>query len=199
MNPWVTRGLMSPLPPGRRSPRFDIWLVERYPLIRQDLTAANGAEGTDNLYINVTDIAVLVGGKSSNSPGHEDVVLAILAYVDFLMDLVKPRKKVFLALDGECAGLRPLGVTMRCDDPCHEGVKGPALFPHERPRFLFRTFRLLLGAFWFQHDYGDAAEINPGTHTLNGFPLEHYQNTCLRWRGWQPHVMAASFTFPETW
>eukprot|EP00803_Ostreobium_quekettii_P006783 evm.model.scf_48.2 EVM.evm.TU.scf_48.2 scf_48:2960-10526(-) len=84
---------------GRRSPRFDRWLVERYPLIRQDVTAANGPEVTHYLYVNVTDIAVLAGAKSS-SPRREDVVLAILAYVDFLVDLLKPRKKVFLALDG---------------------------------------------------------------------------------------------------
>ncbi|CAD7697866.1 unnamed protein product, partial [Ostreobium quekettii] len=85
---------------GRRSPRFDAWLAQRYPLIRQEVTSAGGVAAADNLCVDVTDVARLLNARPAVPPGHLGVVLGVLAYVDFLVGMVKPRRTLFLALDG---------------------------------------------------------------------------------------------------
>ena len=92
-------------------PSFYRWLAERYPLVVEQLPDAGcssrpdahgGAGGVDNLYIDMNGVIHPCfhpeGGAQPKS--EREVFEAILKYVDGLLQLVRPRRLLYLAVDG---------------------------------------------------------------------------------------------------
>eukprot|EP00854_Cymbomonas_tetramitiformis_P005821 gene5821-7022_t len=86
-------------------PKFYRWLSERYPLLSQSVTM-NGAPETDNLYLDMNGIihncTHANGDEASSKPAEEVMMLKIFAYIDTLIQIVKPQQLLFMAIDG-CA------------------------------------------------------------------------------------------------
>lgn len=83
-------------------PRFYRWLSERYPLINQ--AVGNGVKPEfDCLYLDMNGI---VHNCTHNNSGvqqalSEDVIFTkIFAYIDKLFGIVRPKKLMYLAIDG---------------------------------------------------------------------------------------------------
>jgi len=87
-------------------PKFYRWLSERYPQISQD---ASNAPEVDNFYLDMNGIIHV--SAHSNSLGHliphlnsakelPEVWSKIFAYIEMLVQLIKPKKLLYLALDG---------------------------------------------------------------------------------------------------
>ena len=107
-------------------PSFYRWLAERYPLVVEQLPDAGcssrpdahgGAGGVDNLYIDMNGVIHPCfhpeGGAQPKS--EREVFEAILKYVDGLLQLVRPRRLLYLRSTGrrrrdEPAALAPLQV-----------------------------------------------------------------------------------------
>lgn len=62
-----------------------------------------GIPDTDNLCIDVMSIFDQCTGWSPALARQkdEDVILRVLQHIDFVVDLVKPRKQIYIAVDGE--------------------------------------------------------------------------------------------------
>ena len=86
-------------------PKFYRWLSERYPLINQKVTATSRAE-CDNLYLDMNGII----HNSAHSDDLTDelrlrlteqqIFTNVFKYLDKLFRLVRPRKLLYMALDG---------------------------------------------------------------------------------------------------
>jgi hypothetical protein len=83
------------------------WLTERYPLINRPASSLPHAE-VDNLYIdangilhNCTHGANKPPPKADGSPPSEaDMMIAICSYLDSLVQLVRPMRLLYVAIDG---------------------------------------------------------------------------------------------------
>eukprot|EP00746_Dinoflagellata_sp_MGD_P164780 gnl/MRDRNA2_/MRDRNA2_93641_c0_seq1.p1 gnl/MRDRNA2_/MRDRNA2_93641_c0~~gnl/MRDRNA2_/MRDRNA2_93641_c0_seq1.p1 ORF type:complete len:1430 (-),score=307.30 gnl/MRDRNA2_/MRDRNA2_93641_c0_seq1:280-4569(-) len=84
--------------------RFYRWLSERYPLINENITAENLPE-FDNLYLDMNGI---IHNCSHNNSGglmfkdESDVWVEVFKYINRLFHIIKPRKMMYMAVDG-CA------------------------------------------------------------------------------------------------
>jgi 5'-3' exoribonuclease 1 len=84
-------------------PKFYRWLSERYPLINQNIDDATLLPEYDNLYL---DMNGLIHNATHGSEGvtkkveEKDMMLSILGYVDMMMKMVKPKKLLYMAVDG---------------------------------------------------------------------------------------------------
>lgn len=89
-------------------PRFYRWLTERYPLILQPMSKI---PNIDNLYLDMNEIL----HRFSHSEGFnhllphislniefEKIMSKTFSYIETLFQLVKPRKLLYLAVDGVC-------------------------------------------------------------------------------------------------
>ena len=86
-------------------PKFYRWLSERYPLINQKVTATSRAE-CDNLYLDMNGI-IHNSAHSDDSTDElrlrlteQQIFTNVFKYLDKLFRLVRPRKLLYMALDG---------------------------------------------------------------------------------------------------
>ena len=91
-------------------PSFYAWVLQRYPKLIQHLQgvisdapdANAGAGPIDNLYLDMNGIIhPCFHPENGEAPAtEEECFMAILAYIDALMFIVRPRKLLYLAVDG---------------------------------------------------------------------------------------------------
>lgn len=84
-------------------PKFYRWLSERYPLLNMPVTATEAPPEIDNLYLDMNGI--IHNCTHANDPNlkltETEMVLRVFNYLDKLIQIMKPKKLVFLAIDGE--------------------------------------------------------------------------------------------------
>lgn len=84
-------------------PKFYRWLSERYPLLNMPVTATEAPPEIDNLYLDMNGI--IHNCTHANDPSlrltETEMVLRIFMYLDKLIHITKPKKLIFLAIDGE--------------------------------------------------------------------------------------------------
>ena len=104
-------------------PKFYRWLSERYPLLNQFI-GSDAVPEIDNLYLDMNGI--FHNCTHGNDPGRklteEEMVLRIFNYLEKLFELVKPKKLMFMAIDGkslpcQCLKFDPLPLGALCCCP----------------------------------------------------------------------------------
>jgi len=87
-------------PPG--IPKFYRWLSERYPLLNMSVAATEAPPEMDNLYLDMNGI--IHNCTHANDPNlkltETEMVVRIFTYLDKLIQIIKPQKLVFMAIDG---------------------------------------------------------------------------------------------------
>ncbi|KAJ9516840.1 hypothetical protein QJQ45_027260, partial [Haematococcus lacustris] len=93
-----------PLGSATGIPKFYRWLSERYPLLNQKVTATEGPPEIDNLYLDMNGIIhnCTHANQREVKLGEDDMMLRIFDYIDKLIQIIKPQKLLFMAIDG-CA------------------------------------------------------------------------------------------------
>ncbi|KAG2447716.1 hypothetical protein HYH02_007176 [Chlamydomonas schloesseri] len=84
-------------------PKFYRWLSERYPLLNQKLTLTEGPPEIDNLYLDMNGIIHNCTHANRTNIGgvtEEDMMLKVFDYLDKLVQIVRPQKLLFMAIDG---------------------------------------------------------------------------------------------------
>eukprot|EP00198_Chlamydomonas_reinhardtii_P006093 XP_001695429.1 single-stranded RNA 5'-_3' exonuclease [Chlamydomonas reinhardtii] len=84
-------------------PKFYRWLSERYPLLNQKLTLTEGPPEMDNLYLDMNGIihnCTHANRKDIGGVTEEDMMLKVFDYLDKLVQIVRPQKLLFMAIDG---------------------------------------------------------------------------------------------------
>jgi 5'-3' exonuclease len=84
-------------------PKFYRWLSERYPLVNQAIDESTLLPEFDNLYLDMNgSIHNATHGNEgiTRKLSEKEVMLSILAAVDHAVKLVKPRKLLYMAVDG---------------------------------------------------------------------------------------------------
>ena len=80
--------------------RFYRWLSERYPLINEEIEA-DAVPEFDNMYLDMNGIIHNCShGNSGVGKSESEIWLDIFKYVNDLFLKVKPRKLLYLAVDG---------------------------------------------------------------------------------------------------
>ncbi len=94
--------------PGRAGiPKFYRWLSERYPLLNQKLTMTEGPPEIDNLYLDMNGIihnCTHANRKDTGGVSEIDMMLKVFDYLDKLVQIVRPQKLLFMAIDGAATG-----------------------------------------------------------------------------------------------
>ena len=88
-------------------PRFYKWLSERYPLINNPISDNNlTLPDFDNFYLDMNGIIHNCSHPQDNEVAQglsmKDMILGICRYIDRLVQLIRPVKLLYLAVDG-CA------------------------------------------------------------------------------------------------
>lgn len=94
---------------GAGIPKFYRWLSERYPLLNQKLTLTEGPPEIDNLYLDMNGIihnCTHANRKDIGGVTEEDMMLKVFDYLEKLVQIVRPQKLLFMAIDG---GFRSIG------------------------------------------------------------------------------------------
>ncbi|GLC57430.1 hypothetical protein PLESTB_001223500 [Pleodorina starrii] len=84
-------------------PKFYRWLSERYPLLNQKLTLTEGPPEIDNLYLDMNGIihnCTHANRKDIGGVTEEDMMLKVFDYLEKLIQIVRPQKLLFMAIDG---------------------------------------------------------------------------------------------------
>jgi 5'-3' exoribonuclease 1 len=84
-------------------PKFYRWLSERYPLINQAIDDTTLLPEFDNLYLDMNGIihnATHGNDGVSKTPTDKDMILTMMAYIDRMVKIIKPRKLLYMAIDG---------------------------------------------------------------------------------------------------
>eukprot|EP00210_Caulerpa_lentillifera_P009209 g8780.t1 len=81
--------------------RFDLWISNRYRTLVQPLVP-NGVPPTDNLYINVNDLLLqrFRWDEYEVRSSEESILSLVGKYLEFLVQTVKPKQYLFIAVDG---------------------------------------------------------------------------------------------------
>lgn len=83
-------------------PKFFRWLAERNPLLVQKLAATEGPPDFDNLYLDMNGI--IHNCTHANDPKlkltETEMMTRIFEYLDKLVQIVRPKKVLFMAIDG---------------------------------------------------------------------------------------------------
>jgi hypothetical protein len=84
-------------------PKFYRWLSERYPLLNMSVTATDAPPEIDNLYLDMNGI--IHNCTHANDPNlkltETEMIVRIFSYLDKLIQIVKPKKLIFMAIDGK--------------------------------------------------------------------------------------------------
>eukprot|EP00798_Chlamydomonas_sp_ICE-L_P010114 gene10114-8015_t len=91
--------LHAPLP---GIPKFYRWLSERYPLLNMKITATEAAPDIDNLYLDMNGIIhnCTHANQTEVKLTEEEMILKSFNYMDKLIQIVKPKQLIFMAIDG---------------------------------------------------------------------------------------------------
>jgi 5'-3' exoribonuclease 1 len=87
-------------------PKFFRWLSERYPLINQTVDLINVGPIIDNLYLDMNGIIHNCTHSDDSTDAafshlsENDMFGKVLQYIDHIFSVVRPRKLLFLAIDG---------------------------------------------------------------------------------------------------
>ncbi len=84
-------------------PKFYRWLSERYPLLNQKLTLTEGPPDIDNLYLDMNGIihnCTHANRKDIGNVTEEGMMLKVFDYLEKLIQIVRPQKLLFMAIDG---------------------------------------------------------------------------------------------------
>jgi 5'-3' exoribonuclease 1 len=89
-------------------PKFFRWLTRRYPLVLQQVKTDEDIAPVDNLYLDLNGIIHnCVHGNDpkrheriSRLDDMEELWAAIMRSIDEIVHMIKPKKKIFLAVDG---------------------------------------------------------------------------------------------------
>ncbi|GLI61583.1 hypothetical protein VaNZ11_003999 [Volvox africanus] len=84
-------------------PKFYRWLSERYPLLNQKLTVTEGPPEIDNMYLDMNGIihnCTHANRKDIGNVTEEDMMLKVFDYLEKLVQIVRPQKLLFMAIDG---------------------------------------------------------------------------------------------------
>ena len=84
-------------------PKFYRWLSERYPLINQRVSDEAFLPEFDNLYLDMNGIihqCTHGNGPIDQMVSEKDMVLNMFFYIDRVVQIIKPRKLLYLAVDG---------------------------------------------------------------------------------------------------
>jgi 5'-3' exoribonuclease 1 len=85
-------------------PKFFRWISERYPLINQSIDIENPGPIFDALYLDMNGIihnCITSDEDFMTSDNRiEEIYLRIFQYIETLCNIVKPRKLLYMALDG---------------------------------------------------------------------------------------------------
>ena len=103
-------GMVDALVSGYRSthlclgiPKFYRWLSERYPLVNQAIGSGSLPE-FDNLYLDMNGI--IHNCSHGNDPtlklSEDEMFVRVFKYLEKLFEIVRPRKLLFMAVDGTC-------------------------------------------------------------------------------------------------
>ncbi len=83
-------------------PKFYRWLSERYPLLNMSVNATEAPPEIDNLYLDMNGI--IHNCTHGNDPNikltENEMVVRIFTYLDKLIQIIKPKKLLFMAIDG---------------------------------------------------------------------------------------------------
>lgn len=82
-------------------PKFYRWLSERYPLINQPVGVSAVPE-IDNLYLDMNGIIhnCTHGNDPTTKLTEHEMVVRIVNYLDRLIQIIKPKQLLFMAIDG---------------------------------------------------------------------------------------------------
>ncbi|KAK4534401.1 hypothetical protein CDCA_CDCA01G0426 [Cyanidium caldarium] len=83
-------------------PRFYRWVSERYPLVNAPVTRST-CPAIDQLYLDMNGIMHNCARAPGNPLGgrtDEEIYLECIKYIDALVNLVRPRRLLFMAIDG---------------------------------------------------------------------------------------------------
>lgn len=84
-------------------PKFFRWLVERYPLVLEDVDPRGCAPTSpfDNLYLDLNGVLHNAYREVVDSGGSDETgVLAVMRYIELLFSVASPRRLLFIAVDG---------------------------------------------------------------------------------------------------
>ena len=83
-------------------PKFYRWLSERYPLLNQKVTATEGPPEIDNLYLDMNGIIhnCTHANQREVKLTEDEMMLRIFDYIDKLVQIIRPQKLLFMAIDG---------------------------------------------------------------------------------------------------
>jgi len=86
-------------------PKFFRWLSERYPLINQTIDFENVGPVFDCLYLDMNGIIHNCTHpkddiKSLTAKTEEEMIILVFKYIDNLVNIVKPQKLLYMAIDG---------------------------------------------------------------------------------------------------
>ena len=105
-------------------PKFYRWLSERYPLLNMSVTATDAPPEIDNLYLDMNGI--IHNCTHGNDPNlkltETEMILKIFTYLDKLVQIIKPRKLVFMAIDGAPPPLHGRRCARRRCHPTHASL-----------------------------------------------------------------------------
>lgn len=92
----------APGAPAAGIPKFYRWLSERYPLLNMSVAATEAPPEMDNLYLDMNGI--IHNCTHANDPNlkltEAEMVVRIFTYLDKLIQIIKPQRLVFMAIDG---------------------------------------------------------------------------------------------------
>ncbi|MEW5297011.1 MAG: hypothetical protein WDW36_000248 [Sanguina aurantia] len=83
-------------------PKFYRWLSERYPLLNQKVTATEGPPEIDNLYLDMNGIIhnCTHANRTDVKNDEHAMMLKVFTYLEKLVQIIKPQKVLFMAIDG---------------------------------------------------------------------------------------------------
>ena len=86
-------------------PKFYRWLSERYPMMNQIISVGDPCPEVDNFYMDMNGIIHFCthphDDDTLNNKSKEEMMSDIFAYIDRCVNnIVKPRKTLFMAIDG---------------------------------------------------------------------------------------------------
>ena len=108
MQPGVARPLLHSVrapAPTMGVPRFFRWITERFPQINKRISEGRrSTDYVDNFYLDMNGIIHTCthgdGIKPGEQPSEEQMIEKIFEYTDRLISIARPRKVLYLAIDG---------------------------------------------------------------------------------------------------
>eukprot|EP00983_Pelagomonas_calceolata_P031569 989856-Pelagomonas_calceolata.AAC.2 len=84
-------------------PKFYRWLSERYPLVNKTIASSEGPPVVDALYLDMNGIIhnCTHANQQEIKLTKEEMIVRMFDYISKLVQIIKPQKLLFMAIDGE--------------------------------------------------------------------------------------------------